>query len=351
MTWFKALATGDGKADVTIDKIIASDWTPDWVVDFFGEKSARDFIEAIDALGDLTDIHLKLNTPGGDVYSGIRIANYLIEHKAKVHVTVEGLAGSIGSVILLSGDTRTMLLGSRVMTHKPSTGLQGWFTSEDLRNHADRVDDIESAIIEIYTSRTGKSEAEIRNLLEQGDHYMGADEALEWGFATAKSEKLKAVACTDAVVFEMQTDLMAAKATASAFEAKAESLTKEFGELKAELEAFKNPVVATADEVISMCAEAGLESMAVAMAKEKLPLATVEARLKLAAEVKDIAAAGGLDADVLMQHISNPTQMLRTAITEAKALTDQDLDHHHTPGPGKAKQPDFSKAYNQLNQR
>ena len=166
---------------------------------------------------------------------------------------------------------------------------------------------------------------------------------------------MKAVASADPAQFrqqiEMQGRIRAAEAEAAGYKAQVEALNKSVDELRSELEAFKNPAAATADEVISMCAEAGLESMAVAMAKEKLPLATVQARLKLAAEVKDIAAAGGLDADVLIQHISNPTQMLRTAITEAKALIDQDLDHHHKPGPGSEKQPSYQKAYSQLNNR
>lgn len=357
MKWFKAQANGDGTANVTIDKIIASDWSPDWVVDFFGEKSARDFIDTVDALGDLTDIHLKLNTPGGDVFSGIRIANYLINHKAKIHVTVEGMAASIGSVIMLAGDTRTMLLGSRVMAHKPSAGLDGWFTAEDLRNHADRVDEIENAIIEIYVARTGQTEESIRDMLSQGDYYMDADKAIALGFATDKSEQLKAAACMDQAMFEMQGKVRAAETQILAEQGKITALKdqiKEQGDsiesLTAELEAFKNPAAASADDIIARCAEAGFEALAVPMAQAKLPMAAVEQRLKLAAEIKDVAKASGIDAGALMAHLDNPVQMLGVAVAEAKALVDQDLDNHTTPGTGTtAKQPDARKAYAQLN--
>ncbi len=381
MKWFKAQANGDGTANVTIDKIIASDWSPDWVVDFFSEKSARDFIDTVDTLGDLTDIHLKLNTPGGDVFSGIRIANYLINHKAKIHVTVEGMAASIGSVIMLAGDTRTMLLGSRVMAHKPSAGLDGWFTAEDLRNHADRVDEIEDAIIEIYVARTGQTEESIRDMLSQGDYYMDADKAIALGFATDKSEQLKAAACMDQSMFELQGKLRAAlagaekadslkaeceelrqsqeelKAACSEYQAQRDELRtaeahwkKKSDQLETELEAFKNPVAATADDIIARCAEAGFEALAVPMAQAKLPMPAVEQRLKLAAEIKDVAKASGIDAGALMAHLDNPIQMLGVAVAEAKALVDQDLDNHTTPGTGTtAKQPDPKKAYAQLN--
>lgn len=341
MKWFTAQANGDGTANVIIDKIIASDWTPDWIVDFFGEKSARDFIDAVDALGDLTEINLKVNTPGGDVFSGIRIANYLINHKATVHVTVEGMAASIGSVIMLGGDTRTMLLGSRVMAHKPSAGLDGWFTAEDLRNHADRVDEIENAIIEIYVARTGQTEETIRDMLSQGDYYMDADKAIAMGFATGKSEQLKAAACVDQVMFDMQAKLRAGLVRAEQAEAKYVAMVDKYDlaadrivALTSELEAFKNPAAATAEFVIEACGTAELEGLAVAMIKEKLPEATVTQRLALAGKVRDIAKAGGIEADPLLAHLGDPLKMMQHAIVEAKAAVDPDLDtnhHQHKP--------------------
>ncbi|WP_027853845.1 head maturation protease, ClpP-related [Marinobacterium litorale] len=336
MKWFKAQANGDGTANVTIDKIIASDWSPDWVVDFFGEKSARDFIDAVDALGDLTEINLKLNTPGGDVFSGIRIANYLINHKAKVHVTVEAMAASIGSVIMLAGDTRTMLLGSRVMAHKPSAGLDGWFTAEDLRNHADRVDEIENAIIELYVARTGQTEESIRDMLSQGDYYMDADKAIALGFATDKSEQLKAAACMDQAMFEMQGKVRAAETQILAEQGKIAALKDQIKEqgssiesLTAELEAFRNPAAAPADDVITKCAEAGFADLAVPMAQAKLPMATIEQRLKLAGEIKDLAKAQSIDATGMMAHLGSPVDLLRHAIQEAKASVDPNINSNH----------------------
>lgn len=354
MSWFTAQASGDRTAKVVIDRAIGSDWAPDWVADFTGEQPAREFIEAVDALGELDRIDLELNSPGGDVASGVRIMNYLKNHEAEVHVRVTGMAASIATVIMLGGDTRTMGVGTSIMTHRASTLMMGFYSRKELEEHAAGIAAIDNAIVDAYVASTGKSADEINELLDRGDVYMGADEAIEWGFATDKDAKLKAVASADPAQFrqqiEMQGKIRAAEAEAAGYKAQLEAQKKSLDELRTELEAFKSPVAATADEVIALCSDAGFDSLAVSMAKEKLPIATVQARLKLAAEVKDIAAAGGLDADVLMQHISNPTQMLRTAITEAKALTDQDLDHHHTPGTGTtAKQPDHKRAYAQLN--
>lgn len=353
MQWFKAQASGDRTAKVVIDRAIGSDWAPDWIADFTGEQPAREFIEAVDALGELDRIDLELNSPGGDVASGVRIMNYLIDHDAEVHVKVTGMAASIATVIMLAGDTRTMGVGTSIMTHRASTLMLGFYNRKELEEHAAGISAIDDAIVTAYVARTGKSAEEVNELLDRGNVYMGADEAMEWGFATDKDAKLKAVASADPAQFqqqiEMQGKIRAAEFRAEAAEAQIEIKEKALQDLTAELDAFKNPVAATADEVIAKCSEAGFEAMAVAMTKEKLPLPAIESRLKMAAEVKDIAKASGIDEALMLKNLSNPTQMIRDAIAEAKALGDQDLDHHHQPGPGNAKQPDPRKAYSQLN--
>lgn len=356
MRWFSAQASGDRTAKVVIDRAIGSDWAPDWISDFTGEQPAREFIEAVDALGELDRIDLEINSPGGDVASGIRIMNYLRDHDAEVHVKVTGMAASIATVIMLGGDTRTMGVGTSIMTHRASTLMMGFYNQKELKEHAEGIAAIDAAIVDAYVATTGKTVDEINELLDRGDVYMGADEAIEWGFATDKDAKLKAVASADPAQFrqqiEFQGKIRAMESEVSGLKSQVEIKDKDLGALQAELDALKNPVAASADDVIARCSEAGFEAMAVAMTKQKLPMPTVEAHLKMAGEVQDIAKAAGIEPSAVLEHIGNPTQMIQAAIVEAKALGDQDLDHHHQPGPGStAKQPDFKKAYSQLNQR
>lgn len=361
MSWFKAQAAGDRKAKVVIDRAIGSDWAPDWIKDWTGEQPARDFIDAIEALGELDTIDLELNSPGGDVASGIRIMNYLRNHKATVNITVTGMAASIATVVLMAGDTRTMGIGATLMVHNPAGWMAGFYTKAEMEEMAEAMGKIENAIIEAYVVGTGKDAGEIKDLLDQGDTYLTAEEAMEWGMATAKHDSLKAVACADPKQFkqqlQMQGEVRAAEQLAESAQAQANSFKAELDTLKAshdktlaELEAFKNPAAASADDIIARCAAAGFEALAVPMAQAKLPMAAVEQRLKLAAEIKDVAKASGIESDTLMAHLDNPIQMLGVAVAEAKALVDQDLDNHTPPGTGTtAKQPDSKKAYAQLN--
>ncbi|MBR2512753.1 MAG: Clp protease ClpP [Halomonas sp.] len=208
MTWFKAQALADNprKALVSIDKPIGSDWAPDWIADFTGEQPARDFIAAIDALGELDEITVELNSPGGDVASGVRIYNYLRDHSAKVHTRVTGTAASIATIIMMAGDTRSMAIGSTMMTHRASGLMMGFFNAQEMTDTARNLASIDASMVDIYVNATGKTKDEINALLDQGDTFLGADESIEWGFATEADAQLKAVACADPKLFMRQLE-------------------------------------------------------------------------------------------------------------------------------------------------
>ena len=208
MKWFtaKAMADNPRAAHVVIDKPIGSDWAPDWIADFTGEQPARDFIAAIDALGELEEITVELNSPGGDVSSGVRIYNYLRDHQAKVHTRVTGTAASIATVIMMAGDTRSMAVGSTMMTHRASALMVGFFSAKEMEETAHNLQAIDASMVDIYVAATGKSADEVAALLDQGDTYLGADEAIEWGFATEADAKLLAVASADPAMYMKQLE-------------------------------------------------------------------------------------------------------------------------------------------------
>ena len=208
MKWFKAQAMADNprKAIVSIDKPIGSDWAPDWISDFTGEQPAREFIAAVDGLGELDEITLEINSPGGDVASGVRIYNYLRNHTAKVHTRVTGTAASIATIIMMAGDTRSMAIGSTMMTHRASGLMLGFYNAQEMEETAKNLKTIDAAMVDIYAATTGKDKDAIAALLDQGDTFLGSDEAIEWGFATEADAQLKAVACADPKLFMKQLE-------------------------------------------------------------------------------------------------------------------------------------------------
>ena len=127
-------------------------------------------------------IEVEINTPGGSVFEGQRIYNALREMSARgvqITATVNGLAASMGSVILMAGDQRRMTAGSRVMIHEASTIAAG--DARALKKQAELLESISAEIAKIYAERTGMDEEEIREMM-MAETWMTADEAKDKGF-------------------------------------------------------------------------------------------------------------------------------------------------------------------------
>ncbi len=235
MSWFSAKVSGVRTAKVVIDRAIGSDWGPDWISDLTNENAAEDFIKSVDDLGKLDRIDIEINSPGGDVASGLRIMNYLIEHPAQVHVKVTGMAASIAAIVMLAGDKRSMGIGTSIMINRASTLMLGYYSRKELEERAAAITEIDAAIVTAYATRTGRSKEEINGLLDRGDVYMAAAEAIQWGFATEKDAKLKAVASAYPGKFlqqiQMQGRVRAAEARAKGQEAKRPDFKKAYSQL------------------------------------------------------------------------------------------------------------------------
>jgi len=142
----------------------------------------------------LESVEVEINSPGGSVFEGQRIYNALRGISARgveVTTTVNGLAASMGSVILMAGDKRQMTQGSRIMIHEASTIAMG--DSRAMRKTADLLEGISSEIADIYAERTSGDKKAIRNLMF-AETWMTADEAKANGFVDAvlKDGKAKA---------------------------------------------------------------------------------------------------------------------------------------------------------------
>ena len=130
----------------------------------------------------LEGVEVEINSPGGSVFEGHRIYNSLREMSSRgvpVTTTVNGLAASMGSVILLAGDTRQITKGSRIMIHEASTMAQG--DSRSLRKTADMLEGISAEIAGVYAERTGGEKDAIRNLMH-AETWMDAEQAKANGF-------------------------------------------------------------------------------------------------------------------------------------------------------------------------
>jgi ATP-dependent Clp endopeptidase proteolytic subunit ClpP len=139
--------------------------------------SAADFINEVKGLKSKS-LTLRINSPGGSVFDGLAIYNYL--RTLNVSVVVDGLAASMGSVIAMAGKKVKMARGAMMMVHNPWTSVGG--DSAELRRAAEFLDKTKDSIVSTYAAKTGKPASEIVNLMDD-ETWMGCNEAVELGFA------------------------------------------------------------------------------------------------------------------------------------------------------------------------
>src|SRR5690606_18944453 len=160
---------------------------------FWGDEVIpKEFKEELDALGDVDELRVFINSPGGDVFAGQAIHSMLKRHPAHVSVYVDGLAASIASVIAMAGETVIMPLNAMMMIHQPWTWASG--NAEDFRRLADDLDKVAESIVAAYESKTGLDRDEIVALMD-AETWMTAEEAVELGFAD-RIEESKQIAAS-----------------------------------------------------------------------------------------------------------------------------------------------------------
>ncbi len=157
-------------------------------------------IEEIDALGDI-DLHVFINSPGGDVFQGLAIFNRLANHSAGVSVEILGLAASMASVIAMSGDTITMPSNAMLMIHDPWTIAIG--NAKDLRTDAAKLDMVKKSLVGIYTKKTGLKASEIEAMM-QAETWLDAEQALAKNFIDQITEPDRMAACIDLSAFKFK---------------------------------------------------------------------------------------------------------------------------------------------------
>ncbi len=125
------------------------------------------------------DISVRINSLGGLVFDGFAIFNALKQSPRRVTVHIDGVAGSIASIIAMAGDEIIMAENAVMMIHKPSDGTYG--VSTELRSVADRLDMLQGQLVNIYAQRTGMSADELNPLLD-AETWLTAAEALDLKF-------------------------------------------------------------------------------------------------------------------------------------------------------------------------
>jgi len=132
------------------------------------------------------EITIYINSPGGDVSSGMSVFDLIRLIKTPVRTVCMGTAASMGAVLFLAGDKREMLPSSKLMIHDPSPGggsMAGRKPAE-LEEQLTRLKKTQEMLASLIAEKTGKGLDEILELTSK-DTYFDAEEAVEFGLATS----------------------------------------------------------------------------------------------------------------------------------------------------------------------
>jgi ATP-dependent protease ClpP protease subunit len=142
----------------------------------------RQFYEDLKALGAKSNITVRINSAGGDVFAAQAIYTQLKTSAAKVTVIVDGLAASAASIVAMAGDTVKIPANAMMMIHNPAIGLVGYYTAEEMERFAEQLDAVKESIVNAYMAKTGLDRKALSKMMDE-ETWMTGEEAVEKGFA------------------------------------------------------------------------------------------------------------------------------------------------------------------------
>lgn len=172
---FRAAAENGKPPELILEgDISATTWWGD-------EVTPRQFTEELNALGDVPEIVVRINSGGGDVFAAGAIYTRLKDNAARIIVKIDGWAGSAATIVAMAGDVIEIPANGVFMVHDPKMGAMGYFSAEEFTKAAEELKVIKQAIINSYALKTGKSEEEISAIMSAETWYDGR-QAVEAGF-------------------------------------------------------------------------------------------------------------------------------------------------------------------------
>ena len=182
--WNIASTSGDS-GEITLYGDVMSQKPRSW---WTGEERPGLYITPEGCMEDLAavkgkkEITIKINSCGGDLYTGIAIHNAIKALNAHKTVIVEGIAASAASVIACAGDELNVYPGSMIMIHEVSAFLYDQYDRNSLEKTLSSFEAANKAIAEIYHAKTGLDVEKLRDMMEAETWFVGR-EAIDEGFA------------------------------------------------------------------------------------------------------------------------------------------------------------------------
>lgn len=168
----------DAEAELLLYGNIASQ-KPWW--DEGDTVTPKQFADDLRSLGTKSNITVRINSVGGDVFAAHAIFTQLKMNPAHITVVIDGIAASAATIVAMAGDTVQMPSNALFMIHDPLLALWGYYNAADFEKFMDTLETIKDSIINSYLNRTTLDRETLARMMKD-ETWMTAQEALDNGF-------------------------------------------------------------------------------------------------------------------------------------------------------------------------
>ena len=166
--------------EIYINGDIESDVENDGFLELFGINDTNIYpLDIKDALKETEDkeVHVHINSYGGDMFAGVAICNMLKNHKGKTVAYIDGLAASAASIIAFGCDEIIIPSNAYLMIHRVSCGIFG--NADDFLKQIEVLEKLEDGIANTYEEKAveGVTKEQILNLMKEESWFNGQEAA------------------------------------------------------------------------------------------------------------------------------------------------------------------------------
>ena len=142
----------------------------------------KEFLDDLEKYKQKSKITVRINSPGGDLYAGLAIANRMKELDAEVITVADALCASAAVAIFQAGNTRKVYKGSQIMIHEPSCYIYGRYDVQGIKKVEKQLEAGKKSLVAAYEERTGREKTDLERMITE-DSWMTGQEAIDEKFA------------------------------------------------------------------------------------------------------------------------------------------------------------------------
>ncbi len=145
------------------------------------EVTPKQFAEDLDGLGAVSEIAVRINSGGGDVFAAQAIGNMLERNAAHVTAYIDGVCASAATIVACHCDKVIAANDSTYMIHPVKMGLFGYADAATLQQYIDAITTIRENIVTLYAKKTCREKDEVAGWMDATSWWTGP-QAKENGF-------------------------------------------------------------------------------------------------------------------------------------------------------------------------